>query len=257
MKKLLFLIISIMMILIPLEAKCDDEIRVTLDGQEIVFDVPPQIIDERTLVPMRAIFEALRADVEWNGELQQIIADTQNKHIEMFIGTDVMNITKSGNTFMDTVKLDVPPQIIGERTLVPVRAVSESLDCKVDWDSVNRTVIITSPVPEKPKEDREDIRIEYDDTAERQASYVRDFGILNADRNENGDFVIKYRLRTFFEGRGDVTVTFRCLDEEGRETGTFGGAFRGTDYTWSWHESDAVISGKTAKIELVLEEKTD
>lgn len=257
MKKLLFLIISIMMILIPLEAKCDDEIRVTLDGQEIVFDVPPQIIDERTLVPMRAIFEALGADVEWNGELQQIIADTQNKHIEMFIGTDVMNITKSGNTFMDTVKLDVPPQIIDGRTLVPVRAVSESLDCKVDWDSVNRTVIITSPVPDVPDEGRADITIEYDDTIERQASYVRDFSVLSVDVNEDGNFAIKYKLRTFYEGRGDVTVTFRCLDSDNKQVDTFGGVFRGTDYTWSWHESDAVISGKTAKIELVLEEKTD
>lgn len=257
MKKLLFLIISIMMILIPLEAKCDDEIRVTLDGQEIVFDVPPQIIDERTLVPMRAIFEALGAEVKWDGALQHITAETQNKHIDMFIGGDTIGITKSGDAFMDTVKLDVPPQIIGERTLVPVRAVSESLDCKVDWDSVNRNVIITSDVPAAPTDSPADITIEYDDTIERQASYVRDFSILSADVNEDSNFAIKYKLRTFYEGRGDVTVTFRCLDSDNKQVDTFGGVFRGTDYTWSWHESDAVISGKTAKIELVLEEKTD
>lgn len=251
MKRILSLIIAATILIIPIGAYCDSDITVTLDGRELSFDVPPQIIDGRTLVPMRAIFEALGAEVDWNGELQHIIAQTQNKHIDMFVGSDTMGVTKNGDTFAEMIKLDVPPQIIGERTLVPVRAVSESLDCDVLWDDESKNVIITSnktAIPPTPS----DIPIAYDDTEERKAHYMRDFEILSCVKNADGDYVITYKLRTFLEGRGTVPVTFGCYDENGSMIDSFGNGFVGTDYTWSWHEDTATISGKTAKIELIL-----
>lgn len=252
MKKVISVVLSAFMMIISFTAvHCEDNVKVTLDGKEIAFDVPPQIIDGRTLVPMRAIFEALGAEVDWNGELQHIIAETQNKHIDMFVGSDTMGVTKNGDTFAEMIKLDVPPQIIGERTLVPVRAVSESLDCDVLWDGDSKTVIITSnkTVTSPPPSD---IPIAYDDTEERKAHYMRDFEILSCVKNADGDYVITYKLRTFLEGRGTVPVTFGCYDENGSMVDSFGNGFVGTDYTWSWHEDTATISGKTAKIELIL-----
>lgn len=251
MKRILSLIIAVTILIISIGAYCDSDITVTLDGRELSFDVPPQIIDGRTLVPMRAIFEALGAEVDWNGELQHIIAQTQNKHIDMFVGSDTMSVTQKGDTFAEMIRLDVPPQIIGERALVPVRAVSESLDCDVLWDGDSKTVIITSnkTVTSPPPSD---IPIAYDDTEERKAHYMRDFEILSCVKNADGDYVITYKLRTFLEGRGTVPVTFCCYDENGSMIDSFGNGFVGTDYTWSWHEDTATISGKTVKIELML-----
>lgn len=246
MKKILSLIIAVSILIIPIGAYCGGDITVTLDGKEIAFDVPPQIIDGRTLVPMRAIFEALGAEVEWDGETQTITArDKKMTTVKMVIGE------KNIYTNLQSVELDVPPMIIEERTLVPVRAVSESLDCDVLWEGDSKTVIITSnkTVASAPPSD---IPIAYDDTEERKAHYVRDFEILSCVKNADGDYVITYKLRTFLEGRGTVPVTFCCYDENGSMIDSFGNGFVGTDYTWSWHEDTATISGKTVKIELML-----
>lgn len=256
MKKILSVFIATLMLMTSFTAvHCENDIMVTLDGQEIAFDVPPQIINERTLVPMRAIFEALGAEVQWNGETQTVTAANNNTTVQMTIGSVAMYV---GAT---EVILDTPPQIVDERTLVPVRAVAESFDCDVDWDGDSRTVIITSansePEPTaapavEPTDAPVEYIIEYDDTNERQAHYIRNFAITDISKNSDGNYDITYTLETFLEGRGTVGVTFNCLDENGTVVSTFGQMFVGTDYTWSPQKASAEISGKTAKIELVL-----
>ena len=119
-----------------------DNISVILDGEKIAFDVQPQIIEERTFVPMRAVFEAFDMTVDWNGETQTVTANRDNNSISMTIGTDTFY--HNGKA----IELDVPAQIVGDRMLVPVRAISESLDCTVKWDGDERKVIIISS-PEK------------------------------------------------------------------------------------------------------------
>lgn len=270
MKKLLSLFAAITMLITSFTAvHCGDDITVTLDGQEIEFDVPPQIIDERTLVPMRAIFEALGAKVDWRESSQTIVAYRDGVEIIMQIGSNTIkkhSWPNSDYSSLDTIgewksyesgsiytELDVPPMIIDERALVPVRAVSESLDCDVKWDGATRTVKIVSPQIEPPETDAPsaDIPIEYDDTEERKAHYIRNFKITDAKKTDGG-YQITYTLETFLEGRGTVAVSFNCYDSDGNVVDNFGGGFVGTDYTWSEHEAQAVISDKTVKIELVL-----
>ncbi len=112
-----------------------DEIKVIVNGEKISFDQPPIIVDERTLVPVRAIFEELGATVEWIQDTQTVVIQQNEKIITLQIDSNIMRI---GN---EDIELDVPAQIINERTLVPVRAVAEALDCLVDWDA--STVIIS------------------------------------------------------------------------------------------------------------------
>ncbi len=81
---------------------------------------------------------------------------------------------------------------------------------------------------------------------------MRDFEILSLEKNAEGNYDITYRLRTFLEGKGTVSVSFNCFSESGALIDTFGGGYIGIDYTWSWHEDTATISGKTVKIELAL-----
>ena len=105
-------------------------------------DVPAQIMNERTMVPMRAIFEALGATVDWDGDNQQIRADAGEISILMQIDSPHMYV--ASDTRSDVITLDQPPVIVEGRTLVPARAVSEALDATVGWDGANSTVNIDS-----------------------------------------------------------------------------------------------------------------
>lgn len=113
---------------------------VILDGSPLSFDVPPRINSGRTMVPLRKIFESLGATVEWNGDLQKVTA-TKN-------GTTISLKIWKTNAYINgrLVALDVPPMLVYGRTLVPLRFVSESLGCAVDWNEDTQTVTINSVV---------------------------------------------------------------------------------------------------------------
>jgi len=111
-------------------------IRVNIDGSYITFDQNPTIEDGRTLVPMRAIFEALDAYVYWEAASQTITVTRGADTIVMSIGVSEMLL--NGHT----ISLDVAPSIRDGRTLIPVRAIAEALDADVVWDSENNTVVI-------------------------------------------------------------------------------------------------------------------
>ena len=114
-----------------------DGISVLVDGKAVEFDQPPVIENDRTLVPMRAIFEALGAEVEWDDATKSVTSKKGEKSVKLSINSDIM-VTDAGEK-----KLDMPAKIINDRTMIPVRAVSEAMDCLVDWDGATQTVIIT------------------------------------------------------------------------------------------------------------------
>jgi len=115
-----------------------DDIKVTLNGNEIEFDVPPQIINNRTMVPLRAVFEAMGAYVSWweweNGGY--ISVELNGKSINCGIGENSLRVDATD------IQIDSPPCIIDGRTLVPVRAISESLGADVNWNEATKTVEI-------------------------------------------------------------------------------------------------------------------
>ena len=127
------------------EAAARDAIRATmgisviLDGVELEFDVAPRIIDNRVMVPMRAIFEAMDAEVIWEAEGRRILATTSDGDlITLVIGSSI--ITRNGVDH----PIDAPARIVGNRTLVPLRFVAEALDKNVDYVEDTRSVFITS-----------------------------------------------------------------------------------------------------------------
>ncbi len=119
-------------------ALASDTIRVTINGVEQNYDVMPVIIDGRTLVPMRGIFEALGAKVGWIDHSKTVTGTRNNKTVKLRIGDNLAYIDGQ-----ETI-LDVPATIIEGRTMVPVRFISEMLGEKVDWDGNTKTVIIDS-----------------------------------------------------------------------------------------------------------------
>lgn len=114
-----------------------EEIKIYVNGKKIDPDVKPVIIDDRTLVPVRAIFEAIGVNVTWDSETKTVLSSKDDTIVTMQIG--------SKNIFVnENVKeIDVPAQIINDRTFVPVRAVSESYGLAVSWDMDTKTVTIT------------------------------------------------------------------------------------------------------------------
>lgn len=113
------------------------DITVTINGSKIYFEQEPVIYNERTMVPMRKIFEVLGATVSWDGATKTVTARRDSTTIKVTIGESKLYV--NGEAYM----LDTAPIILNGSTLVPVRAISEALRCGVDWDGNTYTVIIT------------------------------------------------------------------------------------------------------------------
>ena len=144
MKKILAIIVAIVLTLSYVSVYAQDSIAVVLDGQALSFDVEPQIINSRTMVPMRAIFTALGASVDWVEEHRLIIASKNTSIITMMIDQPIMHIGNLETGEQRVTQLDSPPVIVNSRTLVPVRAISDALGVEVNWDGETRTVILSS-----------------------------------------------------------------------------------------------------------------
>lgn len=117
---------------------------VVLDGKSLSFDVPPMIDNGRTLVPLRAIFEAMGATVTWDGTTQTATAVKGGTQVVLKIGS--MEPTINGIA----KKLDVPGKIVNGRTLAPLRFVGEAFGGNVQWDGAARKVTmssLTAPAP--------------------------------------------------------------------------------------------------------------
>ncbi len=118
--------------------KAPKAITVFLDNEKISFPQNPIIDNGRTLVPLRKIFEALDANVEWDGETSTVTATKGDTIIVLVIGNNVAQ--KNGVN----VNIDVPAKIVNGSTMVPVRFISDCFGVDVDWDGALQKVILTS-----------------------------------------------------------------------------------------------------------------
>lgn len=139
MKKTLISILIAIKLLFPNVVLADNiDISVNINNTPIQFDVQPQTINNRTMVPMRKIFEALGADVFWDETTQTATGEKDDVVVNVTIGSKTL-FKNSKPVLLDTAAL-----VIDGRTLVPVRAVAESFNCTVDWDEATHTVNITT-----------------------------------------------------------------------------------------------------------------
>ena len=132
-------------------------VTVTLNGNKVdcaAYGQEPTIVEGRTLVPLRAIFEALGASVEWDASTRTVSSTLGDTTVKLTIGEKVLY--KNGNA----VTLDVPATIMNDRTLVPARAVAESFGVEVSWDAISRNVILEFLIkPQKPDVGDKDFEI--------------------------------------------------------------------------------------------------
>ena len=102
---------------------------VNVDNEAVIYDAAPVIRNDRTLVPIRIITEALGGKVDWNGATKEVTLSINDKEIKMTIGKALE-------------KYGVAPVIIDGRTFVPVRFVADELGANVAWDDATKTVTI-------------------------------------------------------------------------------------------------------------------
>lgn len=114
-----------------------ERIELLIDGGKLPLEVPPEVKNQRTMVPVRAVGEAIGADVEWVQETRQVVMTRAGSTVTMTL--DSTTATVDGKT----VEMDVAPYAVNGRTLLPARYVAEFFGQKVDWDGEKRQVLIT------------------------------------------------------------------------------------------------------------------
>lgn len=132
------------------QTKCSDEVivigvrdevpeaavSVLVNGRPIACDVPPLLENGRTLVPLRALGEALGAEIGWDGSTETATLALAGTTVELKIGSREALVNGRQLT------LDVPARLIGGRTFVPLRFIGQALGARVEWDEASRTASV-------------------------------------------------------------------------------------------------------------------
>ena len=163
-----------------------DGIRISIDGKIIESTVQPIIISGRTMVPLRAIFEELGAHVSWDNTIKLAKIHMGDTQVEVSPNTNEMLVNGK------SILLDVPPQIVNSSTLVPVRAISEALKCKVVWDDELQIVAISTSSNSNSIYNVDDAKKIYDSNIFK--IYPLDFDHLEYINNltEKGYYILGY-----------------------------------------------------------------
>ena len=150
MKKIISLLLVVGLVLssATLTFANENEISVYVEGQKVSFDVPPQTINDRTMVPIRAIFEVMGATVNWDNATQTAICTRDNTVVKMTLNSKTEYINDV------PYEMDVAPVIVDNRTLAPARYVAEAFGYFVNWDGNTKSVLInkTSTIKDGTKE---------------------------------------------------------------------------------------------------------
>ncbi|UMZ74074.1 stalk domain-containing protein [Natranaerofaba carboxydovora] len=120
-------------------AEPQEDIDIIIDDQTIETEVPPRLVDDRTLVPVRDVFENLGAEMKWDPEDRVASGIHEDQRVDIPIDSKEATVNETTET------LDVPAQVFEERTYVPLRFSGEALDGEVDWDGDAREITIDPP----------------------------------------------------------------------------------------------------------------
>ena len=157
MKKIISLLLSLCMLLsLTLTACAAEETQtennttiilkigsptMTVNGNDMPIDeqgTVPVIVNDRTLLPVRAVVEQMGGTVDWNGETQEVTLTYGEAEIKLTIDSTeaLLNGEKQA--------LDVAPTVINDRTMLPIRFIAESFKFEVEWNEREQSVTITN-----------------------------------------------------------------------------------------------------------------
>lgn len=161
----LILALLILVMARPVAAACDANISIFYNGIEQQYNPAPQILNGRVLAPMRAVFEALGAEVSWDAGSSTAIAFKDGKYVAVQVGSFdgiIAEATMANGKYQlknrRMVGLDAAPIIVDNHTMVPLRFVSESLGADVQWFGNTRQVFIRPGGPLAPPSTNPEMR---------------------------------------------------------------------------------------------------
>ncbi|MBQ8299717.1 MAG: copper amine oxidase N-terminal domain-containing protein [Clostridia bacterium] len=237
-------------------------VSVQLNGEIINFTdsndqrVDAQIINDRTMVPLRKIFELLGATVDWDDATSTAFATKDDISIKLQIDNPIAEVTEKGVT--RKVALDSKPVLINWRTLVPLRFISESLGKQVAWDNANQTAIIIdydyfeneinkkSPLLYK--------LMEKDDSSIYRLNISRNYYDLSNGANNNTSNVYSTIFRNS-ENEKEILVDFNGTSELFKEIVSEG--WGTIDLKVNYKEDEVSYSTTSSVLNKMLKSKSD
>jgi hypothetical protein len=227
MKKIISLFFVFILVISFSTPASASNISVVVNGKKLIFDQSPVAESGRTLVPFRAIFESLGAEVKWDSKTQLIQGTRDDVKISFKLGS------KNAQVNNTNIALDVPAKSLNNRTLVPLRLVGESLGATVHWEATNSTVYIfdgdlTTFLKQYPRGmTKEQLlkKIDFKSEAEMGANKDRQIIFTNSTTDVLGYtatlnfFLIDGKLRqvTFyrtFENESDLDIRVKSIASE-------------------------------------------
>ncbi len=142
MRKLSTLLI-LLIIVITASAVYANAVAVEVNGHPLNFSVDPMILEDRTLVPLRAIFEVFGLEVGWDNATRSVTGKNDKYDISFVVGEHTAQVNGK------TVNLEVPAIIVDGHTLAPLRFVSETVGATIGWNAKSQIVYIDSPTNEE------------------------------------------------------------------------------------------------------------
>ena|GEM_PF-2924423 len=132
-----------MLVLTSLIVYADNQVEVIINGEAVVFESQqPVIINDRALVPVRDVFEALGFVVDWDENTSTVVMLDRWREIYVTIGEYSFELVSFSQP--STAYLDVAARIINDRTMMPIRAILEAIGHVVEWDVESRTITVSS-----------------------------------------------------------------------------------------------------------------
>ena len=150
-KQAVFVVLaSIIINIAALPALASDDISIVLNGVPVQTDVAPFMQDGRTLVPVRAVAEALDFYVDWRPDIQEIVL-MGDITVFLSVNNTTAKTWQGAGYEVEYTVIDAPPIIVDGITFVPLRFLAESLDIDVEWNEATRTVILTADTTPSPQ----------------------------------------------------------------------------------------------------------
>jgi len=171
-----------------------DDISVYVDNEVVQMDQSPVIINDRTMVPVRAVFEKAGAKVSWDDTVKTATIQKDNYTVIVKLGQPY--IYKNGKP----ISLDVPSAIVNDRIVIPVRAIAEAMDFGVTWNNVSRSVLISTDA--EPYRANAQWKTGFRDT--NSAGIMLDYSFENLQLDLNGDN--SSDLITFVQANGNTSA---------------------------------------------------
>ena len=135
--KVLSIALATTLMTVPVMAK---DISLNINGSTVATTVAPYQSNGTTLVPLRVVSENLGAKVDWNQQTKTVTITQDATTINLTLGSKIAKVNGEEKT------LNLAPQIKNNTTMVPIRFVSENLNCDVNWNKETQTVTVTSKV---------------------------------------------------------------------------------------------------------------